>query len=59
MGVIPEDERFCQVCGKSAIGIEILGCCKVVACEEHASQFLRNLSSGERLEAGTCYYVRY
>ena len=31
------DETTCQVCGKPAIGMEILGCCKCVVCEEHAS----------------------
>lgn len=59
MGIPPGNEEFCQVCGKPAIGLEILGCCKVVVCEDHASPFLKNLSSGERMESGACYYVRY
>ena len=59
MGISPGDETICQVCGKPAIGLEILGCCKAVVCEDHASSFLRNLSFGEKLESGACYYVRY
>lgn len=53
------DETTCQVCGKPAIGMEILGCCKCVVCEEHASMHLRNLSPGEKLISDACYYVRY
>lgn len=59
MDISPGDETTCQICGKPAIGLEILGCCKAVVCEEHASLFLRNLLPGQRLEAGACYYVRY
>jgi len=59
MDISPGDETTCQICGKPAIGLEILGCCKAVVCEEHASIFLLNLRTGERLEAGACYYVRY
>ena len=53
------NEIICQICGKPAIGIEILGCCKQVVCEEHASPFLRQLSPGERLNHEACYYARY
>ncbi|NLV26371.1 MAG: hypothetical protein GXY48_04285 [Methanomicrobiales archaeon] len=59
MNIPPENEKFCQICGKPAIGIEILGCCKQVVCEDHASSFLKNLSPGEHLNAEACYYVRY
>ncbi|WP_373838301.1 hypothetical protein [Methanospirillum sp.] len=53
------DETTCQVCGNPAIGMEILGCCKMVVCEDHASLYLRNLAPGKKLESGACYYVRY
>lgn len=53
------NENICQVCGKTAVGIEILGCCKQVVCEEHASPFLKKLKPGERLQVEACYYFRY
>jgi hypothetical protein len=36
------DETICQICGKPAIGLEILGCCKAVVCFDHASPTLAN-----------------
>ncbi|EHQ36368.1 hypothetical protein [Methanoplanus limicola] len=56
---IPENESRCEFCGKDAIGIQILGCCKQVVCEEHAEKILKEMKPGERKEWGACYYVRY
>ena len=50
---------ICQVCKKPAIGMQILGCCEVIVCEEHADPTLRGMQPGERFECGACYYVRY
>jgi hypothetical protein len=49
----------CDVCGKRAIGIQILGCCCSTVCEEHAEQQLRELKPGEKKEWGVCYFVRF
>jgi len=51
--------EICQVCGKIAIGMQILGCCTLIVCEEHADKILKDMLSGETLEFGVCYYVRY
>lgn len=50
---------ICQVCTKPAIGMQILGCCAVIVCEDHADPTLLGMQPGERFECGACYYVRY
>jgi hypothetical protein len=27
--------RTCDVCGREAIGLQIMGCCTAIVCEEH------------------------
>ncbi|MDD1709409.1 MAG: hypothetical protein LUQ37_00700 [Methanoregulaceae archaeon] len=53
------EERICDVCGKEAIGMQILGCCGSTVCEEHAEQQLRALNPGEKKEWGVCYFYRF
>jgi hypothetical protein len=49
----------CDKCGKKAIGIQILGCCSMVVCEEHAEEMMRTMKPGEKKNWGTCYFYRY
>ena len=51
--------RVCDVCGKEAIGMQIMGCCTSVVCEEHAEPMLRGLKPGELKEWGICCYLRF
>lgn len=50
---------ICQICGKPAIGMQILGCCEVIVCEDHAEQVLADMKPGEKKEYGACYFWRY
>jgi hypothetical protein len=49
----------CSVCGKEAIGMQIMGCCTSVVCEEHADPMLRILKPGELKEWGICCFLRF
>ena len=49
----------CDVCGKEAIGMQIMGCCTSVVCEEHADAMLRGLKPGEIKEWGICCFQRF
>jgi len=53
------DNSHCQVCGKPAIGMQILGCCQSVVCSEHAEKILVSMVPGERQEWGSCYFWRF
>lgn len=53
------EKKICDVCGREAIGMQILGCCASTVCDEHAEQQLRGLSPGEKLQWGVCYFVRF
>lgn len=53
------NDEVCSVCGKRAIGCQILGCCGANVCEEHADPVLRALAPGERRHSGACYFVRF
>ncbi len=52
-------KKTCDVCGKEAIGIQVLGCCASTVCSEHAEQMLRELNPGEKKTWGACYFERY
>jgi hypothetical protein len=49
----------CSVCGKEAIGMQIMECCTTFVCEEHAEQMLRDLKPGEIKEWGVCCFKRF
>ncbi|MDD1679068.1 MAG: hypothetical protein LUO93_07815 [Methanomicrobiales archaeon] len=49
----------CDICGKSAIGMQCFGCCCSTVCEEHAEPNLQCLKPGEKMEWGTCYFFRF
>jgi len=51
--------RVCSLCGKEAIGLQILGCCTYLVCEEHADPMLRKLKPGEIREWGICCFQRF
>lgn len=51
--------RVCDVCGKEAIGMQIMGCCTSTVCEEHAEPMLRGLKPGELKEWGICCFLRF
>ena len=53
------EKRTCDVCGKDAIGIQILGCCGSTVCEEHAADMLKDMKPGEKKEWGACFFYRY
>jgi len=52
-------KKTCDVCGKEAIGIQILGCCSSSVCEEHALAPMRDMKPGEKKEWGGCFFWRY
>ncbi|KQC03024.1 MAG: hypothetical protein APR53_06210 [Methanoculleus sp. SDB] len=54
-----EKQEKCQICGKPAIGIQILGCCSQVVCAEHADPVMAGMKPGEKKEWGACYFSRY
>ncbi len=58
---VPEMEmkKTCDVCGKEAIGMQIMGCCSSILCEEHADVHLKELKPGEKKEWGVCYFYRF
>jgi hypothetical protein len=51
--------QACSVCGKDAIGMQIMGCCTAIVCEEHAEPMLRELKPGELKEWGICCFLRF
>jgi hypothetical protein len=51
--------QVCDVCGREAIGFQIMGCCTAVVCEEHAEPMLRGLKPGEIREWGICCFQRF
>ena len=51
--------RTCSVCGKEAIGLQIMGCCTALVCGEHAEPMLRELKPGEIREWGICCFQRF
>jgi hypothetical protein len=51
--------RTCEVCGREAIGLQIMGCCTSVVCEEHAEPMLRGFQPGEIREWGICCFQRF
>ncbi|OPX69185.1 MAG: hypothetical protein A4E37_00748 [Methanoregulaceae archaeon PtaB.Bin056] len=53
------EKRTCDVCGRQAIGIQILGCCGSTVCEQHAEDRLKRMRPGEKMEWGACYFYRY
>ena len=53
------ERQVCSVCGKAAIGLQIMGCCHSVVCEEHAEPMLRQLKPGELKEWGVCCFLRF
>lgn len=52
-------ERLCEVCGKPAVGMQILGCCAMTVCADHAQSFLLELAPGEKKNYETCFYWRF
>jgi hypothetical protein len=52
-------KKTCDVCGKEAIGIQVLGCCASTVCSEHAEKMLKDLNPGEKKPWGACYFERY
>jgi len=52
-------KKTCDVCGKEAVGMQILGCCASTVCEEHAEYQLRDMKPGEQKEWGVCYFFRF
>ena len=54
-----EVKKTCDVCGRKAIGIQVLGCCGSVVCEVHAEDRLKHMSPGEKIEWGSCFFYRY
>ncbi|PWR74388.1 hypothetical protein [Methanospirillum lacunae] len=54
-----QENTFCQVCGKPAIGMQILGCCQSVVCSNHAEKTLISMMPGEKQEWGSCYFWRF
>ncbi|NYT06145.1 MAG: hypothetical protein GKC04_07235 [Methanomicrobiales archaeon] len=52
-------EEICQICGKPAIGYQILVCCVEYVCADHAHPQLLALEPGEKREWGALYFVRY
>ncbi|MDI9632881.1 MAG: hypothetical protein QFX32_02350 [Methanolinea sp.] len=55
-----QDEREkCDLCGRPAIGLQVMGCCGYRVCEDHADPRLRDLEPGGRLEWGGCYFMRF
>jgi len=53
------NNESCQLCGKPAIGMQILGCCSYIVCEKHAEKILLSMKPGEKSEYGSCYFWRY
>ncbi|MDD1639403.1 MAG: hypothetical protein LUQ42_04515 [Methanomicrobiales archaeon] len=53
------ERRYCEVCGREAIGLQIMGCCHSFVCEEHAEPMLRELKPGELKEWGVCCFQRF
>lgn len=51
--------KTCDVCGKTAIGIQCYGCCSTLVCEEHADAMLRELEPNGRKGWGACYFWRF
>ena len=51
--------KTCDICGKTAIGIQFYGCCSTLVCEEHAEAALLELEPGGKKEWGACYYWRF
>ena len=54
-----ETKKTCDICGKEAIGMQIMGCCSSTLCEEHADAHLKELKPGEKKEWGVCYFYRF
>ncbi len=54
-----ETTEKCDVCGRVAIGIQVMGCCASKVCEDHADPHLKALKPGEKLEWGACFFSRY
>ena len=52
-------KKNCDICGREAIGMQILACCCSTVCSEHAEPMLRELAPGEKKEWGVCYYWRF
>ncbi|MCQ8894495.1 MAG: hypothetical protein NQU46_07705 [Methanolinea sp.] len=52
-------DKRCDICGAHAIGIQVMGCCGFLVCEEHADPQLKSLSPGEKREWGACYFYRF
>jgi hypothetical protein len=49
----------CEVCGREAIGLQSLGCCTAIVCEEHAERALRDARPGETIVGEACVYRRF
>lgn len=49
----------CDLCGRPAVGFQVMGCCGYHVCEDHADPHLRDLKPGEKLEWGACFFWRY
>lgn len=58
-GKMVESPEKCDICGKTAIGIQAFGCCAVKVCEDHADSRLKDLKPGEKQEWGACFFYRY
>jgi hypothetical protein len=48
--------KTCDLCGKTAIGIQCYGCCSTLVCEEHADAMLKELEPSGREGWGASYY---
>jgi hypothetical protein len=53
------DRPRCEICGREAIGLQSLGCCTAIVCEEHAEPALRDARPGETIVGEACVFRRF
>jgi hypothetical protein len=52
-------QEVCSICGRTAIGCQVMGCCATNVCEVHAYPELLSMKPGETKNWGGCYFVRF
>ena len=55
---MPEKMK-CEHCDKDAIGYQGFGCCAEYVCLDHASSFVLDLKSGEKMISGGYYSAQF
>ncbi|MCK9579134.1 MAG: hypothetical protein M0Q92_01640 [Methanoregula sp.] len=53
------ERKKCEYCEQDAIGIQSLGSCVSLVCQNHADSSLLALKPGEKLAYEYCYLERF